>query len=298
MKNNHSKQILCKFLKLMHVLLAAIAVGGTFSVLILLLARSEVKIKGSQSMFSLDFGTLILFSKGITYAFTALIISSVLFEFFTEWSAFAKPWLAIKWLIVSAMAAVFWLKVGPTIAGLAAISDGGLQTASMQAKYDTLASKAIIYTSFELLLLVIAAIISIYKPFGNFKKSIIVKRVPLAVLLASIVTIIALVSLFNGIRLETYRKMIIKNSDLSAKSDGIYHGTAKVGNYVYIVYVTIKQHRIIRINAIKPREDSYAEYAKGVFNKIIEKQNANTDVITGATTTSKAYMKAVEKALK
>lgn len=39
-------------------------------------------------------------------------------------------------------------------------------------------------------------------------------------------------------------------------------------------------------------------YAQGVFAKIIRDQNANTDAITGATTTSKMFRKAVEDALK
>jgi len=38
-------------------------------------------------------------------------------------------------------------------------------------------------------------------------------------------------------------------------------------------------------------------YAEGVFTKIVKQQKVDVDVVTGATTTSKAFMKAAENAL-
>jgi uncharacterized protein with FMN-binding domain len=40
------------------------------------------------------------------------------------------------------------------------------------------------------------------------------------------------------------------------------------------------------------------EWAKQLFDKVIEKQNTDVDVISGATITSKAYLKSIENALK
>jgi uncharacterized protein with FMN-binding domain len=63
------------------------------------------------------------------------------------------------------------------------------------------------------------------------------------------------------------------------------------------VKVEVFDGRITDIAEIGGRHSVYVDYAQGVFSKIIRDQTANTDAITGATTTSKAYMKAVEDAL-
>lgn len=68
-------------------------------------------------------------------------------------------------------------------------------------------------------------------------------------------------------------------------------------NYLYRVEATVREGQIREMKAIDNRESPYAFYAEGVFKKIIRDQNANTDAVTGATTTSKALMKAVENAL-
>jgi uncharacterized protein with FMN-binding domain len=91
--------------------------------------------------------------------------------------------------------------------------------------------------------------------------------------------------------------MTIADSSLSALKDGTYYGEAKIGNYLYKVEVAVLEGSITDIRAIDNRESPYAFYAEGVFGKIIRDQNANTDAVTGATTTSKALMKAVEDAL-
>ena len=86
---------------------------------------------------------------------------------------------------------------------------------------------------------------------------------------------------------------------LHAKSvdDGIYNGEAEAGSYVYKVKVEVQNHRIVNIEGIDNRKSSYVSYAEGVFTKIIKQQKVDVDAITGATTTSKAFMKAVENAL-
>ena len=40
------------------------------------------------------------------------------------------------------------------------------------------------------------------------------------------------------------------------------------------------------------------EWTKELFDKIIQKQNTEVDIVSGATVTSKAYMKSIENALK
>jgi len=102
---------------------------------------------------------------------------------------------------------------------------------------------------------------------------------------------------FNAMNLNKIRNMPIKNISLTKVSDGIYKGDAYVGNYTYKVRVTVENHKIIKIEGLDNRKSPYVTYAEGVFTKIIKQQKVDVDAITGATTTSKAFMKAVENAL-
>ncbi len=62
--------------------------------------------------------------------------------------------------------------------------------------------------------------------------------------------------------------------------------------------ITIKEHKIIKIDVVKDVFFSKPEVTEALLSKVLEKQNANVDVISGATVTSKAYLKAIENSLK
>lgn len=88
------------------------------------------------------------------------------------------------------------------------------------------------------------------------------------------------------------------HTDLSKLHDGTYHGESVFGGFTYKVDIIVVNHSITDIKIISNRKVSYARFAEGVMPRILKAQNANVDAITGATTTSKALMKAVENALK
>ena len=101
---------------------------------------------------------------------------------------------------------------------------------------------------------------------------------------------------------STEDKVAIRNVDLSKIPDGSYKGSYKFApndRSVYHVITTIKHHKIVNIELqfdqrIRSR---FTTMAKAVFDRIINKQTPNVDVVTGATRTSKEYMKAVENSL-
>jgi len=97
--------------------------------------------------------------------------------------------------------------------------------------------------------------------------------------------------------LESYRNMEIKTPDLAQIPDGSYTGSVSYSGFEYAVEVRIAEHRIERAEVIENRDSDYARFAEGVIQRIIEKQSPDVDGITGATTTSKCLMKAVETAL-
>jgi uncharacterized protein with FMN-binding domain len=60
----------------------------------------------------------------------------------------------------------------------------------------------------------------------------------------------------------------------------------------------VKSRRIETITVIKNRETHYARKAEGVITRVLEAQSPDVDAVTGATTTSKALLKAIENSLK
>jgi uncharacterized protein with FMN-binding domain len=94
------------------------------------------------------------------------------------------------------------------------------------------------------------------------------------------------------------REMTINEVELSKVHDGTFCGDFTYGNFTYEVEVTVQDHQIQRINILRNRSESdHAKKAEGVADKVIKAQSLKVDAVTGATTTSKALLKAIERAL-
>ncbi len=93
------------------------------------------------------------------------------------------------------------------------------------------------------------------------------------------------------------REMPIADVDLSALPDSVYHGEFVYANFTYAVRTTVRNHRIEKIDILQNRDSRYARKAAGIIPRIVERQTPNVDAVSGATTTSKALMKAVENSL-
>jgi uncharacterized protein with FMN-binding domain len=102
----------------------------------------------------------------------------------------------------------------------------------------------------------------------------------------------------NGI--EQVKKMEISYVDPSSVPDGEYTGEFPfMGRYRYQVRVRVKSGRIDDIEVLENgTNNDYAKKGLGVIPRMIEQQCPKVDTITGATVTSKALMKCVERALK
>ena len=87
-------------------------------------------------------------------------------------------------------------------------------------------------------------------------------------------------------------------ASLSAVEDGTYIGSYHGFRWSNTVEVTVKDHEIVYIQIIKPQVFATEETIDAITNKILLKQSTDVDAISGATADSKAYLKAVENALK
>ncbi|TAL38036.1 MAG: FMN-binding protein [Spirochaetes bacterium] len=93
------------------------------------------------------------------------------------------------------------------------------------------------------------------------------------------------------------RALRINDVDLSRIPDGVYEGSFSYGSFNYLVRTTVKKHRIANVEILKNRDTVYARKAEGVVGRVLEKQTPNVDAVSGATTTSKALLKAIEYSL-
>jgi uncharacterized protein with FMN-binding domain len=96
---------------------------------------------------------------------------------------------------------------------------------------------------------------------------------------------------------KAVRDIQFEDINLSLASDGEYGGEFGEGSHTYAVMVIISGQRIIDIEVVKNRDGEHARRAEGVIDLVLEAQSVNVDVITGATTTSKSILKAIEDAL-
>ena len=81
-------------------------------------------------------------------------------------------------------------------------------------------------------------------------------------------------------------------------ADGIYEGSYTGFRWSNTLQVTVENHRITDITVTQPQAVIKDETMASLEERVIESQSPDVDTVTGATIDSKAYLKAVENALK
>ena len=285
-----------KILKIFHIVFAASLFGSLLAILIILMVKENYNMI-SENTFAVDLSILKVFTLGVSYSFFALMLTSFIFGLFTEWGFVKQRWIIFKWIIVLIMFVVTLLGLGPAINGMTSISDAGLSNSTMKIQYLNFQNEAIVYVLIQLVLILLVFGVSVLKPWGIRKVKRQIKQKTVVLILVPTIAIGIGFATINAVKLNKIRNMPIKNIVITKVNDGIYKGEAYVGNYTYKVKVTVENHKIVNIEGVDNRKSPYVTYAQGVFTKIIKQQKVDVDAITGATTTSKAFMKAVENAL-
>ena len=115
------------------------------------------------------------------------------------------------------------------------------------------------------------------------------------------VSLFILILIFSGCasqEMKIVRNMDIQDIDINKISDGEYIGTFSYSNFEYKVKTIIKDHKIKDIIILQNRDTKHSKRAEGVIPEIIRQQTPDVDAVSGASTTSKALMKAVENSLR
>lgn len=116
-------------------------------------------------------------------------------------------------------------------------------------------------------------------------------------ILVPIVIIIGVFAIFLFYGKEEALKLVITDVDISKVPDGNYIGSYSRGRFSYRVEVVVKNNKIDSITILDKPSISLEDTPKKIIDRILEKQSLNVDVVTGATATSKAILKAIENAI-
>lgn len=118
-------------------------------------------------------------------------------------------------------------------------------------------------------------------------------------ILAVIVTLLLAAWLFVTNGLTEGMNVPLYGVHLADKPDGDYQGVYSFKRWNNTLLVHVENHRIIGIDIVDDvGAAGITQCADEMFRRVIEAQNTIVDTVSGATVTSKAYLKAIEDALK
>jgi len=113
-----------------------------------------------------------------------------------------------------------------------------------------------------------------------------------------IIGIILFVLFYLTRGLQEGQNIEVNEIDLTyLEDDGFYTGKFNFGRWSNEAKVTVKDKKIIDIEFPDDITLSQDEAREEIINRIIDEQKVKVDVVSGATVTSKAYMKSIEDAL-
>ncbi len=107
----------------------------------------------------------------------------------------------------------------------------------------------------------------------------------------------AFAAVTNG--LTEGQNVMLSGIDLSGIADGDYTGTYEHGRWTNTVTVRVRAGEITGIDIVDDVAAAGITNCSGeVFRRVLENQNTQIDAVSGATVTTKAYLKAIEDALR
>lgn len=114
------------------------------------------------------------------------------------------------------------------------------------------------------------------------------------VLVAGLVAVKATTSI-NNLK-EKANNLVIKKLDLSKTEDGVYDGECNLDIVYARVRVTIIDHKIIGVEILEHKKGLGGK-AEKITETVVKNQSLDVDIVSGATVSSKALLKAIENAV-
>ncbi len=127
------------------------------------------------------------------------------------------------------------------------------------------------------------------------------KRKGLRVLLGVLIGFAVIIGGFLAFVLlgkEAALALTVENVPLNNVADGVYRGSYNGFRFSNAVEVTVKDHEITDISVMQPQVFMKDEAVEELTSRVTAQQSTDVDAVSGATADSKAFLKAVENALK
>ncbi len=116
------------------------------------------------------------------------------------------------------------------------------------------------------------------------------------IILTIIVIIFLFVFLYLLQGLKDGENVAINSIDTATLADGVYSGQYQGGRWSNQLNVTVENHRITAIEITDDITFAQKDVSDELFDRVIAEHNTTVDAVSGATVTSKAYLKAIENA--
>lgn len=128
------------------------------------------------------------------------------------------------------------------------------------------------------------------------KKTVIILSVVAGILILIVGGIAIAIQTISKNMEKELASTVIRDVDLSTIADGTYHGAHSIFPVSVEVEVTVLDHAITNVEITK-HDNGQGAPAEALADTVVQEQKLTVDVVTGATTSSKTILKAVENAL-
>ena len=116
-----------------------------------------------------------------------------------------------------------------------------------------------------------------------------------AVLIGVLLIVAAGIFIYTSRGLD--RDIPLEGRSATELEDGRYQGEYEGGRWSNKVEVVVMNGEITDIIIIDDMVITSADFSQEIIGNVLEDQQTDTDVVTGSTVTSRAYLKAIENAL-
>jgi len=116
-------------------------------------------------------------------------------------------------------------------------------------------------------------------------------------IITGLVVVAGLAFIGDTLNRRSVQNASIRSVDFSQLPDGICEGQHKGGRWSNKVRVTVASGKVTGIEVVRDIWFRRPELTEQVVSDVIKSQSLEVDIVSGATVTTRAYLKAMENAL-
>lgn len=153
------------WLKSIHIFFACLWIGAAVSMLLLSFFRGQ--ISNGDELWAFNASIKLIDDFIIIPSAMGCLITGILFSWLTNWGFFKFHWIIVKYVITVGAILFGTFYLGTWVNGMEAISNVERLSALKNSTYVQYAKLNFYFGSMQAILLVVAAFISVFKPWGK-----------------------------------------------------------------------------------------------------------------------------------